>query len=122
MVLNRTQKYKRAPRRELRQHHVADRRPVADSTNVHENLSISSHHHHVERASVTPHRDLDATVSGVTTTAPARGDVRFQGKTGSSRPTTKLTRLVESRCGAVAVGCTYLFPPLSSGGALVVQP
>src|SRR6516162_3545617 len=24
--------------------------------------------------------------------------------------------LVESRCGAVALGCTYLFPPLSSGG------
>ena len=30
--------------------------------------------------------------------------------------------LVESRCGAVAVGPTYLFPPLSSGGALVVRP
>ena len=29
---------------------------------------------------------------------------------------------VESRCGAVAVGRTYLLPPLSSGGALVVQP
>jgi hypothetical protein len=29
---------------------------------------------------------------------------------------------VESRCGAVAVGRTYLFPPLSSGGALVVRP
>jgi hypothetical protein len=29
---------------------------------------------------------------------------------------------VESRCGAVALGRTYLFPPLSSGGALVVQP
>ena len=28
--------------------------------------------------------------------------------------------VVESRCGAVALGCTYLFPPLSSGGALVV--
>ncbi len=27
---------------------------------------------------------------------------------------------VESRCGAVAVGPTYLFPPLSSGGALLV--
>jgi hypothetical protein len=31
-------------------------------------------------------------------------------------------RKVESRCGAVAVGCTYLLPPLSIGGALVVQP
>ena len=29
---------------------------------------------------------------------------------------------VESECGAVAVGRTYLLPPLSSGGALVVQP
>src|SRR5258708_6704477 len=34
----------------------------------------------------------------------------------------KSTRLVESRCGAVALGRTYLLPPLSSGGALVVQP
>jgi hypothetical protein len=30
--------------------------------------------------------------------------------------------LVESRCGAVALGRTYLLPPLSSGGALVVLP
>src|SRR5262245_27012474 len=30
--------------------------------------------------------------------------------------------MVESRCGAVAVGRTYLLPPLSSGGALVVPP
>src|ERR1700681_4941376 len=29
---------------------------------------------------------------------------------------------VESRCAAVALGRTYLLPPLSSGGALVVQP
>src|SRR5215470_14856261 len=29
---------------------------------------------------------------------------------------------VESRCGAVSVGRTYLFPPLSSGGTLVVRP
>src|SRR3981081_3398680 len=29
---------------------------------------------------------------------------------------------VESRCGAVALGGTYLLPPLSSGGALVVPP
>jgi hypothetical protein len=29
---------------------------------------------------------------------------------------------VESICGAVALGRTYLLPPLSSGGALVVQP
>src|SRR5215831_14906239 len=31
-------------------------------------------------------------------------------------------KMVESRCGAVSVGRTYLFPPLSSGGALVVRP
>src|SRR4051812_24246224 len=30
--------------------------------------------------------------------------------------------LVESRCGAVAVGWAYLFPPLSSGGASLAQP
>jgi hypothetical protein len=30
--------------------------------------------------------------------------------------------VVESRCGAVSVGRAYLFPPLSSGGALVVRP
>src|SRR5260370_29912935 len=29
---------------------------------------------------------------------------------------------VESRCGAAAVGRTYLFPPLSSGGASLVRP
>jgi hypothetical protein len=30
--------------------------------------------------------------------------------------------LVESECGAVALGRAYLFPPLSSGGALVTRP
>src|SRR5215471_6491300 len=30
--------------------------------------------------------------------------------------------MVESECGAVAVGRTYLLPPLSSGGALLVRP
>src|SRR6516165_1861965 len=29
---------------------------------------------------------------------------------------------VESRCGAVTVGRTYLYPPLSSGGASLVRP
>ena len=29
--------------------------------------------------------------------------------------------LVESRCGAVSVGRTYLFPPLSSSSALMVR-
>jgi hypothetical protein len=31
-------------------------------------------------------------------------------------------QLVESECGAVAVGRTYLLPPLSSGGASLVRP
>src|SRR5215210_2639989 len=30
--------------------------------------------------------------------------------------------MVEARCGAVAVGWAYLFPPLSSGGASLAQP
>ncbi len=30
--------------------------------------------------------------------------------------------MVESECGAVAVGRTYLLPPLSSGGASLVRP
>src|SRR5712671_4094501 len=33
-----------------------------------------------------------------------------------------MARLVESRCGAVALGRTYLLPPLSSGGASMVPP
>src|ERR1017187_4877344 len=49
-------------------------------------------------------------------------DVRSLGLTGSRRPTAKMTRMVESRCGAVALGRTYLLPPLSSGGASMVPP
>ncbi len=30
--------------------------------------------------------------------------------------------LVESGCGAVAVGLAYLFPPLWSGGASIAEP
>ena len=30
--------------------------------------------------------------------------------------------MVESGCGAVTLGRTYLFPPLSSGGALLARP
>ena len=30
--------------------------------------------------------------------------------------------MVESRCGAVAVGSAYLFPPLSLGGASLAEP
>ena len=49
-------------------------------------------------------------------------NVRSPGQTGSRRGPVKPTRMVKSRCGAVALGRTYLLPPLSSGGALVVQP
>ena len=45
-----------------------------------------------------------------------------EGQTGHAAEMVGGPSLVESRCGAVAVGRTYLFPPLSSGGALVVQP
>src|SRR3954452_17512008 len=38
------------------------------------------------------------------------------------RPGGQGRECVESRCGAVAVGRTYLYPPLSSGGASLVQP
>ena len=34
----------------------------------------------------------------------------------------ELVKPVESRCGAVTVGRACLFPPLSSGGALVARP
>ena len=45
-----------------------------------------------------------------------------RGKLGRPALLPSLPPMVESRCGAVAVGRTYLFPPLSSGGALVVRP
>src|SRR5258708_26388276 len=41
---------------------------------------------------------------------------------GPGAGTVRRPQMVESRCDAVAVGRTYLFPPLSSGGALVVRP
>src|SRR5258707_3451998 len=47
---------------------------------------------------------------------------KFRRVTGGDMDAKKPTRMVESRCGAVSVGRTYLFPPLSSGGALVVRP
>src|SRR6266850_1000436 len=47
---------------------------------------------------------------------------RYRRKSGSNSDIVKPTRMVESRCGAVALGRTYLLPPLSSGGALMVLP
>src|ERR1700682_1735297 len=49
-------------------------------------------------------------------------NVRSSRKTGSDQRAATTTRLVESECGAVAVGRTYLLPPLSFGGALLVRP
>src|SRR5258707_14467620 len=43
---------------------------------------------------------------------------RVLGRTGSRA----IQFRVESGCGAVAVGRACLFPPLSSGGALVARP
>src|ERR1700730_16607829 len=40
----------------------------------------------------------------------------------TSRKSDHCPKVIESRCGAVALGRTYLLPPLSSGGALVVRP
>src|SRR5450759_5036449 len=43
-------------------------------------------------------------------------------KSGQTRVRSDCPLSVESRCGAVALGRTYLLPPLSSGGALMVPP
>ena len=40
----------------------------------------------------------------------------------SALPRERFSLVVESECGAVAVGRTYLLPPLSFGGALLVRP
>src|ERR1700681_4613282 len=52
----------------------------------------------------------------------ASEDVCFREHFGSRVAEPPGPFLVESRCGAVALGRTYLLPPLSSGGALVVPP
>ena len=54
-------------------------------------------------------------------------NMRRQPKNGSFPPTAVRPmkdgpQSVESECGAVAVGRTYLLPPLSSGGASLVRP
>src|SRR5882672_11577471 len=49
-------------------------------------------------------------------------DVGFWGESRHAPVTPEFRVLVESRCGAVALGRTYLLPPLSSGGASIVPP
>ena len=51
-----------------------------------------------------------------------RGKVCNRRTPATDGPGVKGPNLVESRCGAVAVGWAYLFPPLSSGGASLAQP
>ena len=50
------------------------------------------------------------------------GGMSALGGSGRAASKEKVRVWVESRCGAVALGRTYLLPPLSSGGALVVRP
>jgi hypothetical protein len=47
---------------------------------------------------------------------------RLSVQLGSKRPDGVGALLVESGCGAVAVGSACLFPPLSSGGASIAEP
>src|ERR1700737_692417 len=53
--------------------------------------------------------------------APARYRVGCVARRGEL-PRERFSPMVESRCGAVALGRTYLLPPLSSGGASMVPP
>ena len=46
----------------------------------------------------------------------------FEGKAEDIYSYRVRLTLVESRCGAVALGRTYLLPPLSFGGASMVPP
>ena len=63
-----------------------------------------------DKKRLTESRRKQKPVLTVRTPRPNGKDIRAEGE------------MVKSRCGAVAVGCTYLLPPLSIGGALVVQP
>jgi hypothetical protein len=49
------------------------------------------------------------------------GALDFNGLRGEEIPV-RMSAMVESGCGAVAVGQACLLPPLSSGGALVARP
>src|SRR5450830_437050 len=54
--------------------------------------------------------------------APVPTNVRYASNSDRILRRSKMTRCVESRCGAVALGRTYLLPPLSSDGASMVPP
>src|SRR5450759_5081116 len=53
---------------------------------------------------------------------PKSSVVRCYTNSGQILQRSEMTRCVESRCGAVALGRTYLLPPLSSDGASMVPP
>ena len=52
----------------------------------------------------------------------ATPEARSPPEAGLDRGTSRASRRVESGCGAVVLGPACLFPPLSSGGALVARP
>src|ERR1035437_3641301 len=54
--------------------------------------------------------------------APVLANVCYAPNSDQILRRSEMTQCVESRCGAVALGRTYLLPPLSSGGALMVPP
>src|SRR6266851_1710171 len=63
------------------------------------------------------------TVSGQTKKNSVRAYVfRFALKLGHCSTQSALRICVESRCRAVALGRTYLLPPLSFGGASMIPP
>jgi hypothetical protein len=60
------------------------------------------------------HRDTVRAINDGVSAFGAKADIPPQGR--------NFRVWVESRCGAVALGRTYLLPPLSFGGALMVRP
>jgi hypothetical protein len=62
----------------------------------------------------------DAVEFGTTQVRAQNG--RFRRPAAHGRKLVVWAKMVESECGAAAVGRTYLLPPLSSGGASVVRP
>ena len=61
-------------------------------------------------------------VGSIASVLTCRSDFRFRPESRHPYQASACLKGVESRCGAVALGRTYLLPPLSSGGALVVPP
>jgi hypothetical protein len=75
--------------------------------------------HQIHSRNESPLRCLGANVAGIVKPTPER---TYRVGVISISASSISHTWVESRCGAVALGRTYLLPPLSSGGALVVPP